>query len=931
MFTKPRMANIDKLTVKSQEALSAAAGVAKKASQQEVHPAHLMLGILEDTESAIYDIFEEMKINIPLLSKDLRTVIEKYPKVQGGNIEPYAAKDLEDLLGAAEEESKKMEDEFVTAEHIVLALTKLSGTPVAEVLRKHKIVYDQLFPEIVKRRNSGRVTDQNADSTGMALKFFGRNLTKLAQEGKLDPVIGRDEEIRRCMQVLSRRTKNNPVLIGEPGTGKTAIVEGLANRIAKGDVPSGLKDMQLVALDMSALVAGAKFRGEFENRLKAVLKEIKNSKGKIILFIDELHTIVGAGSAEGSMDASNMLKPMLARGELRCMGATTLDEYRQYIEKDKALERRFQVVYCKEPTVEETITILRGLKEKYEVHHGVRIKDTAIVAAATLSNRYITNRFLPDKAIDLIDEAASKLRIEVDSMPAAIDELERKIIQLQIEEQALKKETDPASMERLNRLQCDTEALIQQNTILKEKWEKEKTLIEEVKELKKNLEAQRTEEERAVKEGDLEQAAQIKYDIIPKLQIELKNKEEDLNSIKGQGRLQKSKVTLEVPEIEGRLDEFFRNTEGENIEFKKDADKYIKAADLSPDAKYRLLNIYNYSLTSPMIKEEIDEEDIAAIISKWTGIPVSKLMSSEIEKLISMEKKLAGRVIGQDEAISAIADTIRRSRSGLVDPNRPIGSFIFVGPTGVGKTYLAKTLALFLFEDENAMIRIDMSEYMEKHAVSRLIGAPPGYVGYEEGGQLTEKVRRRPYSVILFDEIEKAHPDAFNIFLQILDDGRLTDGQGHLVDFKNTVIIMTSNIGSEYYGDNSGLEEIKGKISEEIKMHFKPEFINRIDSIIFFNRLAENDIKKIVSLQLAALETRLADRKITLEFTPEAVDILAKVGFDPLYGARPLRRMIEQKVQNELAMRLLKGEFKEGDHITVGYNSKKDVFEFEKK
>lgn len=853
------MINPDKMTAALQDALNRAAGLCRDAGQQEITSRHVLASILEDGSGTASEMISEAGSDPAAMLKQLRVQLDKLPKVSGTGVEPFVGNDLNLAFNAASELAKEMDDAFVSTDHFLLALSKLN---------KLAVPYQKLKEAVTKIRGGHKVEDQNAESKYNSLKRYGRDLTELAKSGKIDPVIGRDEEIRRIIQILSRKTKNNPVLIGDPGTGKTAIVEGLAIRIARGDVPSGLKDKQIVALDLASLVAGAKYRGEFEDRLKAVLKEIAESEGRIILFIDELHTLVGAGAAEGSIDASNMLKPMLARGELRCVGATTLDEYRKYIEKDKALERRFQTLLVKEPTVEETIGILRGLKERYEVHHGVRIKDTAIVAAATLSDRYITQRFLPDKAIDLIDEAASKLRIEIDSLPSEIDEIDRKVLQLQIEEQALKKEKDDVSRERLEKVRKEIVSQKEQSSVMKAKWNAEKGLINDVKAAKQRIEDLKLEELNATRSGNLEKAAQIKYDSLLKAQKELDEKDGKLNDLKKEGSI---------------------------------------------------------------LKEEIDEEDIAEVVAKWTGIPLSKLMSSEIEKLVKMEEKLKDRVVGQDEAISVIANTVRRSRSGLVDPNRPIGSFIFVGPTGVGKTYLAKTLALFLFEDENAMIRIDMSEYMEKHAVSRLIGAPPGYVGYEEGGQLTEKVRRRPYSVILFDEIEKAHPDAFNIFLQILDDGRLTDGQGHLVDFKNTVIIMTSNIGSEYYGDNSGLEEIKGKISEEIKMHFKPEFINRIDSIIFFNRLAENDIKKIVSLQLAALETRLADRKITLEFTPEAVDILAKVGFDPLYGARPLRRMIEQKVQNELAMRLLKGEFKEGDHITVGYNSKKDVFEFEKK
>jgi len=846
----------EKMTVALQETLNRAVASCQEAGQQEVTAAHLLSSLLDDRESLAYQVLSATGVNVPALSKQALKESGSLPQVKGSNVEPFISNELSSVFNAAEEESRTMGDSFVSIDHLLLALSKT---------KKYAIPYERLKEEILKTRGGHKVEDQNAESKYNSLKKYGRDLTELAKNGKIDPVIGRDEEIRRIIQILSRKTKNNPVLIGEPGTGKTAIVEGLAIRIARGDVPSGLKDKQIVALDLASLVAGAKYRGEFEDRLKAVLKEISESEGRIILFIDELHTLVGAGAAEGSIDASNMLKPMLARGELRCVGATTLDEYRKYIEKDKALERRFQTLLVKEPTVEETIGILRGLKERYEVHHGVRIKDAAIVAAATLSDRYITQRFLPDKAIDLIDEAASKLRIEIDSLPSEIDEIDRKILQLQIEEQALKKEKDAASVERLEKLKKETEELKVKSKELKEKWNSEKNLINETKQAKMKIEELRQEEMNATKAGNLEKAAQIKYDSLLKAQKELDEKGRQLDALKKAGSI---------------------------------------------------------------LKEEIDEEDIAEVVSKWTGIPLSKLMSSEIEKLVHMEEKLKERVVGQDEAISTIANTVRRSRSGLVDPNRPIGSFIFVGPTGVGKTYLAKTLAWFLFDDENAIVRIDMSEYGEKFSVSRLIGAPPGYVGYEEGGQLTEKVRRRPYSVVLFDEIEKAHPEVFNVFLQILDDGRLTDGQGHIVDFKNTLIIMTSNIGSELYAEEKAPKDLKEKVLAQIRSHFKPEFLNRVDSMIFFNRLTEKEIENIVDIQLSALKERLEERKIFLDFTPKAKEELAKEGFDPLYGARPLRRVIEQKIQNELAIRLLKGEFKEGQHVKVDVSKDKDSFEF---
>ncbi len=869
--------DINKFTLKSQEALQRAIEIAKGSSHQELKSAHLMKAMLEDDNGLISVLLKSLNIDVTHIERKIEDILSSLPQVTGSNSDPYLGNELNLVFSAAAMEQAKMKDDFISLEHLLLGILQQKSNQVSEILKAAGLDYEKVLIALSKIRGGHKVDNQNAEAQYMSLKRYGRDLTEIAKQGKLDPVIGRDEEIRRIIQVLSRRTKNNPVLIGDPGTGKTAIVEGLAIRITKGDVPSGLKDKQLIALDLGALIAGAKYRGEFEDRLKAVLKEIADSNGKIILFIDELHTLVGAGGAEGAIDASNMLKPMLARGELRCVGATTLDEYRKYIEKDKALERRFQQVFVKEPSVQETIGILRGLKEKYEMHHGVRIKDSAIVSAATLSDRYITARFLPDKAIDLIDEAASKMRIEIDSVPTEIDEIDRKVVQLQIEEQQLKKEKDSASKERLERLRKEKSGLEETSKVLKAKWQTEKDLINDVKETKKKIEHLRFEEEQATKSGNLEKAAQIKYDSMLKAQKELETKEGKLNAMKAEGSI---------------------------------------------------------------IKEEVDEEDIAEVVSKSTGIPLSKLMNSEIQKLVHMEEELSKRVVGQDEAISVISNTVRRSRSGLSDPRRPIGSFIFVGPTGVGKTYLAKSLAWFLFDDENAVLRIDMSEYMEKHAVSRLIGAPPGYVGYEEGGQLTEKVRRRPYSVILFDEIEKAHPEIFNVLLQILDDGRMTDGQGRIVDFKNTIIIMTSNIGAEHIiketnfgfvtnpSEKANYEKTKETIMEEIRRSFKPEFLNRVDSIIFFNRLAESSMEKIVDMQLGGLKAILEERKIFIDFTHKAKEALAKEGYDPTYGARPLRRLIEQKIQNQLAMSLLKGEFKEGQHIIADYDADNDNFAF---
>ena len=856
----------DKFTIKSQELIQNAQSLASQLNNQQIESEHLLAAMLDENDGIAVAMLRKLGASPGEIVQEVKAAVDRLPKISGSApTEVYISPRTKAILEQAFSEATKMKDEYVSIEHILLAISEETVGEAAQILARAGVTRDAILHGLQEIRGKQRITDPNPEDKYQALEKFSRDLTDLARLGKLDPVIGRDEEIRRIVQVLSRRTKNNPVLIGEPGVGKTAIVEGLARRIVEGDVSETLKNRRLVALDMGALIAGAKYRGEFEDRLKAVLKEVEGAEGEIILFIDELHTVVGAGAAEGAVDASNMLKPALARGTLRCVGATTLNEYRKYIEKDAALERRFQPVLVKEPSVEDTISILRGLKEKYEVHHGVRIQDSAIVAAATLSHRYIADRFLPDKAIDLIDECGSKLRIEIDSMPAEIDEVQRKITQAEIERQALKKEKDPASKDRLKKLESELADMNDELTQMKGHWQNEKDLIQTIRKIKEEQEQLSTEAQLAEREGDLARVAELRY--------------------------------------------------GKALEL----DKQLQ------EANQKLSELQQ---SSKMLKEEVDDEDVAEVVSRWTGIPVSKMLEGERDKLVHMEDRLHRRVIGQEEAVAAVSNAVRRARSGLQDPNRPIGSFIFMGPTGVGKTELAKALAEFIFDSEQAIVRIDMSEYMERHSVARLIGAPPGYVGYEEGGYLTEAVRRRPYSVVLFDEIEKAHPEVFNVMLQILDDGRMTDGHGRTVDFKNTIVIMTSNVGSQYIQElaTANREEMEKRVTEALRSSFRPEFLNRIDEIIIFQSLTAAEILKIVDIQVNRLGRRLADRNIELILSDDSKELIAKQGYDPVFGARPLKRVIQQYIENPLSLEILEGNVSEGARIRAEVEDDKIVF-----